>query len=111
MTTINLNSQCARRSLRKRLRARYGDNCIWCGKPMLFGIPGLNPLTASIGSSNGKAKLSEEDVAYIRTNPDGLSGRNLALRFCVSPATISLIRSGRRWGHYEAPPEWTGEAA
>lgn len=63
------------------------------------------------GSANGKAKLSEGAVRYIRTNPDELSGRNLALKFGVSPATISLIRSGRRWRHFEPPAEWTGEAA
>lgn len=63
------------------------------------------------GSANGKAKLTEEEVAYIRLNPDNLSGVNLATKFKVSPATISLIRSGRRWGHYAPPPEWTGEEA
>lgn len=62
------------------------------------------------GSANGKAKLSEEDVRYIRINPDELSGRNLAVRFGVSAATISLIRSGRRWGHFEPPEEWTSAA-
>ena len=53
------------------------------------------------GSRNGKSKLSDADVRYIRENPDSESGRNLATRFGVSPATISLIRSGRRWGHFE----------
>lgn len=53
------------------------------------------------GSANGRAKLTEDDVAYIRANPDKLSGRNLALKFGVSAATISLIRSGRRWGNYQ----------
>lgn len=62
------------------------------------------------GSANGKAKLAESDVRYIRANPDNLSGRNLAVRFGVSPATISLIRSGRRWGHFEPPAEWTDVA-
>lgn len=52
------------------------------------------------GSANGKSKLTEADVQYILTNPDKLSGRNLAVRFGVSAATISLVRSGRRWGHY-----------
>jgi hypothetical protein len=63
------------------------------------------------GPANGKAKLSEGDVRYIRANPDELSGRNLAMKFGVSPATISLIRSGRRWGHFDPPAEWTGEEA
>lgn len=63
------------------------------------------------GSANGKAKLTEDDVRYIRTNPDKLSGRNLATKFGVSCATISLIRSGRRWGHFEPPAEWGITAA
>ncbi len=58
------------------------------------------------GSANGKAKLSEADVLYIRRNPEKLTGRNLATKFSVSPATVSLIRSGRRWGHYNPPEEW-----
>jgi len=58
------------------------------------------------GSANGKAKLKEDDVLYIRRNPDNLSGRNLATKFGVACATISLIRSGRRWGHFANPPEW-----
>jgi len=62
------------------------------------------------GAANGKAKLSEDDVLYIRSNPDDLSGRNLAIKFGVSPATISLIRSGRRWGHFAPPHEWTSAA-
>lgn len=63
------------------------------------------------GSANGKAKLTEADVAYIRLNPDKLTGRNLAVRFGVSAPTISLIRSGRRWRHFEPPAEWNGEEA
>jgi hypothetical protein len=58
------------------------------------------------GSASGKAKLSEADVAYIRANPDNLSGRNLATRFKVSAATVSLIRNGRRWRHFDQPEHW-----
>lgn len=49
------------------------------------------------GERNGKSKLKTADVEYIRANPENLSGRTLAIKFGVSPATISLIRSGRRW--------------
>ena len=58
------------------------------------------------GSKNGKAKLTEAEVLDIRLNPDNLTGRNLATKYSVSTATISLIRSGRRWGHYDPPAEW-----
>jgi len=48
-------------------------------------------------SRNGKAKLSPRDVLEIRTNPNREKMRQLASRFGVSPATVSLIRSGKRW--------------
>lgn len=51
------------------------------------------------GSRNGRSKMEEADARYIIENPDKLTGRQLALRFGVSPATISLIRSGHRWAH------------
>ena len=38
----------SRQALRRRLRKRYGDNCCWCGKPMLFGVAGFSPENASI---------------------------------------------------------------
>lgn len=56
------------------------------------------------GARNGRAKISEDDARYILTNPDGLTGAQLARKFGVSAPTISLIRSGRRWAH-------AGEAA
>lgn len=49
------------------------------------------------GDRNGKAKLSPRDVLEIRTNPNREKLRALASRFGVSPATVSLIRSGKRW--------------
>lgn len=56
------------------------------------------------GSANGKAKINEDGARYILDNPDGLSGRQMAMKFGVSPATISLIRSGHRWAHLNAAP-------
>lgn len=51
------------------------------------------------GSRNGRSKISEADARYIIDNPDSLTGAKLARKFSVSPATISLIRSGKRWRH------------
>lgn len=51
------------------------------------------------GSRNGRAKIGEADARYILANPDKLTGAQLARKFNVSPATISLIRSGDRWRH------------
>lgn len=51
------------------------------------------------GSKNGRSKISEIDARYIIDNPDKMTGRQLAMKFGVSPATISLIKSGQRWAH------------
>lgn len=51
------------------------------------------------GSRNGRSKIGEADARYILNNPDGLTGRQLARKFNVSPATICLIRKGERWAH------------
>ena len=53
------------------------------------------------GEDNGKAKINEDQARYILRNPDGLTGAKLARKFGVSPATISLIRSGHRWAHLQ----------
>lgn len=49
------------------------------------------------GEKNGRSKITALDARYIINNPEGLTGAALARKFGVSAATISLIRSGRRW--------------
>jgi HNH endonuclease len=49
------------------------------------------------GAKNGRARLTPDQVAYIRRNPDDLTGRQLAARFGYSQAGIHYIRSGRSW--------------
>jgi HNH endonuclease len=49
------------------------------------------------GEKHGKTKLTPEIVAYIRENPLGLAGCDLAVLYGVHEATISYIRSGRSW--------------
>lgn len=51
----------------------------------LRGSNGNNPL----------AKLTDAQVVYIRDNPDGLLGAELATMFSVDPATISGIQRGK----------------
>ncbi len=48
------------------------------------------------GIAHAKAKLSAEQVAYIRTNPDRLKQIDLAKRFGVTESSISYIRNGKR---------------
>jgi DNA-binding transcriptional regulator YiaG len=49
------------------------------------------------GSRNGRARLTPEQIAEIRGNPDGLSGADLARRYGMSEAGIHYIRKGRSW--------------
>lgn len=50
------------------------------------------------GSKNPMSKLNEDQVDYIRNElRNGAVGRMLAVQFDVSPATISLIKSGKNW--------------
>jgi hypothetical protein len=51
----------------------------------------------SKGERNGRAKLTPQQVVEIRSNPAGLNVTRLARAFGVSKATISLIRSHKRW--------------
>lgn len=57
---------------------------------------GTNP---NKGSENGRSKLTDDQVRYIRDNPENLTGAKLARKFGVSAATICLIRKGERWAH------------
>ncbi len=54
-------------------------------------------LPASPGQSNTQAKLTEEQVRFIRSS--GEPGVALAKRFGVSKAQISSIRKRRTWRH------------
>jgi len=53
----------------------------------------------SLGTVNGNAKLTPDDIVHIRRNPDKLKSRELAEKFKVSAATISGIKNGRVWRH------------
>jgi len=49
------------------------------------------------GETNGRAKLTAEQVAYIRAGAWDRSGRSFAKEFGVHPSTVQRIISGRRW--------------
>ena len=51
------------------------------------------------GGKNGRAKLTEDNVKYIRSSNE--QGVLLASRFRVSPQTICSIKQGRNWSHIE----------
>lgn len=49
------------------------------------------------GEEHSNAKLANEQVRYVRENPDNLSGRELARRFNVNPQTISDVQRGKKY--------------
>lgn len=60
----------------------------------------VSPEKTPRGVAHGHAKLTEATVKAIRgAERTKGSGRSLAARYCVSPATISLIRTGKIWRH------------
>lgn len=51
------------------------------------------------GEDNYQAKLTNDQVRYIRENPDGLNQYKLADLFNANQATISGIQLGKKWKH------------
>lgn len=58
---------------------------------------GYLPLPEVVGEDNAAARLTEEQVMYIRQSP--LTGKALAEMFCVSASTISMAQLGETWPH------------
>lgn len=52
--------------------------------------------TGILGSANGRARLTDADVAAIRS-AIGTTHHALAAQYGISQPQISLIRSGKRW--------------
>ena len=51
------------------------------------------------GAEHHFAKLTNEQVVYIRENPDGLNQYELAEKFGVQQSTISEIQRGKKYRH------------
>lgn len=50
-----------------------------------------------LGEERHDTKLTNAQVEYVRNNPDALTGRELAKRFTIEPATISDIQLGQSY--------------
>jgi DNA-binding transcriptional regulator YiaG len=74
---------------RQQLAAHYNVS-ISTIRNIQMGKPGR-----LVGSSNGRAKLTTQEVAAIQASSD--RGVDLAAQYGVSAATISNIRAGRQW--------------
>lgn len=55
------------------------------------------------GSQHGLAKLTDEQVREIITLDGSITDKEIARRFGVSSATVSLICRGKHWEHVERP--------
>lgn len=49
------------------------------------------------GVKNSRSKLTEEQIKYIRTNPDKLLQKEIAAMFGMATSSISYIVNGRSW--------------
>jgi len=59
-----------------------------------------HPERRTVGEAHGRAKLTEIDVLEIRSlNAKSCTGREIARRFGISPAAVSLICSRKNWAH------------
>ena len=58
---------------------------------------GLAGESSNPGSKNGRAKITEEDVIYIRKNPDNLTQPELGEKFGLHHSTIQKINVGKLW--------------
>lgn len=88
------------------------DNLEWCTRSEnMYHAYDHNLKKSPIGTTNGRCKLSEEDVEYIRANykpHDSVFGaRPLAEKFGVAPQTISAVMSGQNWKWKEETNEQT----
>lgn len=54
---------------------------------------------AARGERIGVSKLTEDNVRYIRRNPEGKTARQLALDFGVHYRTIEKVRQFETWTH------------
>ena len=78
------------------------DNLEWCDRSGNMKHAYEHNLKSSKGIKNGRCKLTEEDVSFIREFyipcDKILGAKALAKRFGVAPQTISAVISGQNWG-------------
>lgn len=71
------------------------DNLEWCTSQYNVDHAINMGLRGSIGVKNGRAKLTEEDIKYIRNSKERQI--DLANIFNVTQPTISHIKNNKRW--------------
>ena len=116
------------RNIHKRIRVRYGKatrcenpNCSgksnvfdWSlkeGKRYSLNINDYQMLCRSChmlqdsskGDEHVNSKLTKENVAYIKSNPNNLSQVELGKMFGVKRATITAVLINKNWKHVRSP--------
>lgn len=56
------------------------------------------------GERNGRAILTDEDVKFIRMNPEKQIAKSLAVKFHVAESTIHRVTQGVSWADNPTPP-------
>lgn len=72
------------------------ENLEWC-TPSENTRHAFNTGLRPQGKDSYQAKLTNEQVIYIRNNPDGLTRKELAARFSVSESAVGLIQLGKTY--------------
>ena len=97
-------SNNSKKNLRWATRKENMQDCIKHGTQINGArhFTATNPEKIARGDKHGHAVLTTKQVlAIIRAKRTHGSGRELAKKYGVSPATICVIRSGKTWRHLE----------
>lgn len=75
----------------------FGASCLSWKTPTENSLDRYKHGTMRLGQDHPHAKLTEEAILIIRSADKSVSNASLARRFGVSPSTLSLARSGKKW--------------
>ena len=76
----------------------YVDNLEWVDHAQNMRHAGEMGLIKSLqGEDHKKAVLTNADATYIRENPDGLTGVELAKKFGIMPAVVYNVQAGKTY--------------
>lgn len=70
-----------------------------------YKLVGISESGSRVGETHHRAKLSDHDIDLIRElHEEGLSYREIALKFCVGKSTVrDIVKCRRRW---QTPVTW-----
>lgn len=100
-------SQVAHRFVYKALIGPIPDGLVLdhlCRVPLCCNPDHLEPVTSAVNSQRGVgAKLTREDVEWIRSQPPEVSNPTIAAKLDVATPTVCNIRNGKAWRSQHDP--------